>query len=486
MPNKIPEGVKNIAEEVQGLIRQAPVLRRFQAMLKQWEVHSLGQVSVKNDWKDRRRKYFERLAKLSDDDPLRTEPDTPPKQGWVWEWDYINTPKAHPERERICGWVPPDLAWSAEPPVERILPLEDRALRLDEKYTLLAAVHDCALKGVDRIAPWRETSIPYVALCHNLVKINGAEHELRTFLEDVKADLLARQRIIQGEPAAGGERQAETLREISKALRKWREQRGPQGRRPEDVPEEERRLAREALVLAVTNLELITSARDRYGCHQAVTAAGVFDKLQTAAAEHDRGADLGGYWCWAEDLTQKHLPGNVSFPDELDRGASRLEREARSDKERPESAMTIKDILEAVKTVMQEAAPPTGTQTTSKVTPLKKPPKIAFVAYALYERMGNQHAVADNLRASFKELAEKGIIDAKHRSTVGQWDVSKWCNAVKEWREVGNAMPSPDEFKPPKTIQTVDPKVLVIGPRGDHRAPRQRATRDPDSIDDED
>jgi len=120
---------------------------------------------------------------------------------------------------------------------------------------------------------------------------------------------------------------ARKLRAVAAALRDLGRKAGPRGRKPALVPDEEREATRQALLLAVTNLDIINRACNRYGCAKGVTCAGVFDRLRTAAAEHDRGGDLGGYWCWAHDLTGEHLPGNVSFPDELGRWASRLEQE---------------------------------------------------------------------------------------------------------------------------------------------------------------
>jgi len=121
---------------------------------------------------------------------------------------------------------------------------------------------------------------------------------------------------------------ARKLREVAAALRDWGRKAGPPGRKPASVPDEERDAARQALLLAITNLEIIDACNRRYGCAQAVAVcAGVFDKLQAAADDHDRGVDLGGYWVWAHDLTGKHLPGNVSFPDRLGRWANRLDQE---------------------------------------------------------------------------------------------------------------------------------------------------------------
>jgi hypothetical protein len=120
---------------------------------------------------------------------------------------------------------------------------------------------------------------------------------------------------------------ARKLRAVAAALRDWGRKAGPPGRDSSTVPDEEREAARQALGLAVKNLDIITQARDRYGCAEGVVGVEVFERLGAAASAHDRGGDLGRYWVWVDFLTRKHLPGDVSFPDELDRWASRLEQE---------------------------------------------------------------------------------------------------------------------------------------------------------------
>ena len=110
-----------------------------------------------------------------------------------------------------------------------------------------------------------------------------------------------------GEAADGGQadalrpaaptNNAQKLRAVAAALREWGRKAGPPGRDPSTVADEEREAARQALLLAVKNLDSINGACDRYGCAAGVACAGVFDSLRTAAADHRRGSDLGGYWC---------------------------------------------------------------------------------------------------------------------------------------------------------------------------------------------
>jgi len=184
------EWVKRLASEVYDLVRKPDILKRFHEMMKQWRARYREQAECNRQWTKRREQHFETLAALPEDDPRRKDSPTPPEPGWVWEPEFC-VPSGG-KLLSIKGWVPPDLAQSREPEIEAILPLVERALRLDEKYTLLAAVHDSDLRGATRIAPWPDSdleAIPYEALRHDLPdEIEGARHKLRGFLEDVKQD----------------------------------------------------------------------------------------------------------------------------------------------------------------------------------------------------------------------------------------------------------------------------------------------------------
>ncbi len=104
--------------------------------------------------------------------------------------------------QRIWGWVPPTLQTEAEPVAKFFLPLSHTALMLDEKYALLAAVHDVVLLAIPKINPWPTKGkqtwaqmmkiMPYAVLTHCAIEnITGHEAELRIFFSDVKADLRA-------------------------------------------------------------------------------------------------------------------------------------------------------------------------------------------------------------------------------------------------------------------------------------------------------
>jgi hypothetical protein len=199
------EWVKRLASEVNDLVRKPDILKRFHEMMKQWQARYREQAECNRQWTKRREQHFETLAALPEDDPRRKDSPTPPEPGWVREVE--DCVPSGGQLMSIGGWIPPDLAVSREPEVETILPLVERALRLDEKYTLLAAVHDSDLRGATRIAPWPDSdleAIPYAALLRDLPdEIEGAQHELRAFFEDVKQDA-ERARQERDEKAAEG------------------------------------------------------------------------------------------------------------------------------------------------------------------------------------------------------------------------------------------------------------------------------------------
>lgn len=115
-----------------------------------------------------------------------------------------------------------------------------------------------------------------------------------------------------------------TLRRLAALLRRWG------GIHPRDC-KDARDAAREALALAVDNLDPLDTCRKNYGCHRALTAQGnLFDWLEGAAASKSAGRDLGAYWCWWDGMTQPRLfGGTTSFPDELERWAEAVERDRR-------------------------------------------------------------------------------------------------------------------------------------------------------------
>ena len=105
----------------------------------------------------------------------------------------------------------------------------------------------------------------------------------------------------------------------------------------------------------------------------------------------------------------------------------------------------------------------------AKPTPVpKRPSDDAFKAWRLRDLTGlkRQQDIADRMS---KELRRK----------VHQGEVSRWLKEVDEYRKAGGIFPDlPGLSGKP---QSVDPAVLELGERVDHRTPRQRTRRRNDS-----
>jgi len=240
--------------------------------------------------------------------PRLTDPERAPGKDWQW-LSIILDPR---DRNRVEGWFPSEAvearAFLCElSETTRLWPGPNPSMAA--KFALLATLHDLCLPYSHKIldfgdavakdkdqAWWASTCACFWCIP---VKKGDAERldALKGFLEEVKVALAAHGPGDTRRRGADKAKDARILRQIVKAFREWGRKAGPPGRKPEDVPEEERDAARKALLLAVKNLSLITWAEGQFGSSEGVRIVGnVFEKLKTAAADHDRGGDLGGYW----------------------------------------------------------------------------------------------------------------------------------------------------------------------------------------------
>lgn len=153
----VPRWFTEVRVEVETLISNSECRKRFQEMIRAWSKAS--QTFMK--W---------------------------PEISWINDTD-------HPLR---C-YVPPKLAIEA-PPQRFPLPVEDKALSLQEKYVALAMIHDALIEPAARSVPWDNEFDPYQFFVDlYLLDRNGEtlretlpdsdEPLLRKVLEDVKHDL---------------------------------------------------------------------------------------------------------------------------------------------------------------------------------------------------------------------------------------------------------------------------------------------------------
>ncbi len=115
-----------------------------------------------------------------------------------------------------------------------------------------------------------------------------------------------------------------------------------------------------------------------------------------------------------------------------------------------------------------ESSPLRGDEGANKVTPIKRPPDDAFAAWRLRDLTGlkTQQAIADEMTT---QLGRK----------VSQGEVSRWLAQVAAYLKAGNILPDLPGIR--GIPQSLDPEVIDMGKRQEHRTPRQRERRDPNS-----
>ena len=207
-----PRWLIALGSAVHGLIQRFDAMPRFREMVKGWVAQHEEEEKTLADWQERRRRHFMHAVIRSP--RLRNRAKGPPEPDWVFEtYSVPNLRATEPDGStrpvHINGWVSPDLCYRSEPPVTPLLPLKaDRALSLVEKYTLLAAIHDYACAGEEKIDPWhnewpsaisKTQSLRWCLSLHfyqrgsrKLLPAVAAKQEpvLSDFLADVEKDLV--------------------------------------------------------------------------------------------------------------------------------------------------------------------------------------------------------------------------------------------------------------------------------------------------------
>jgi hypothetical protein len=211
--NDLPPGwLIALGSAVHELIQRFDAMPRFREMVKGWVAQHEEEEKTLADWQERRRRHF--IHAVIRSPRLRNRAEGPPKRYWVFEsYSVPNLRATEPDGStrpvHINGWVSPDLCYRSEPPVRPLLPLKaDRALSLVEKYALLAAIHDYACAGQEKINPWHNESpsaiskTPSLPWCLSLdfyrrgrrkllpAVATKQEPVLRGFLADVEKDLM--------------------------------------------------------------------------------------------------------------------------------------------------------------------------------------------------------------------------------------------------------------------------------------------------------
>lgn len=195
-----------IAWCVNALVRNPAVMECFHEKIWRWYLDVKLRDTAHDVWTRRREEHIDAILATPQ---LGDKSAGPPLPEWEW-WQTARPIHAHDDAGRhdqvvyVAGWTPPELIHN-EPKKYWPLPLSKRPLRIEEKYTLLAAIHDKFCHGVEQIRPWPHVlpcdsesaraiadGMTYVVLYHQHVpELLKSEdrHAIEAFLADVEADL---------------------------------------------------------------------------------------------------------------------------------------------------------------------------------------------------------------------------------------------------------------------------------------------------------
>lgn len=176
---EIPQWPKDLAWQVNALIRERNAMPIFRKQLRAWREERRIRYREWRSWWDKRREHVERALRpqTADDKALTRNmwgspphpewkrscqdlpiPDERTADGYIFvdptaaDWQELDKPDA---QNGLSLWVPPELSWEFEPQDFETLPLTaERALSEAEKFLCLSALHDGICKGVERIDPF--------------------------------------------------------------------------------------------------------------------------------------------------------------------------------------------------------------------------------------------------------------------------------------------------------------------------------------------
>ena len=539
--NEADSWVKHLASEVSDLAREPDILKRFREMMSRWQARRQEQADRLCQWTKRRRQHSEELAALPQDHPRRTDSTTPPEPGWVWEEDFVITSSG---KGFLWGWVPPDLARSREPEVETILPLGERSLRLDEKYTLLAAVHDSMFRAEARIAPWPDNdleAIPYEALLRDVPDgIENDQHQLRAFLGDVKQDVerAALPTALPSGPEIGAGTMPkqtkpspeESAREIALQVdslyyenpARWKEQwaiavqEAEHWHKQQEQAEKKRQAALDAVwrevraVEAGTTKPRLTNGAKSPGKGWRWQRVEISDPANRARVQQNLEAWMPpnalGWMPDAKSETDKNWPGPNPTLATMYLALAVLHD--RIGKDWPKILDSATDDSGAVGFI--EGRNFDYAETWVDLRNMPDPGELRFSAKGITQLRSFLNAVRAELEATKKvrgrrsnNLPKEALqawqlyhltgktqttvaeeLSKEHGRKIPQGTVSRWIQRLDTDPKVAHLL---EELKPKEGLKhkpdTIDPDVIEMGKRQDGLAARQRAKKDPDSED---
>ncbi len=215
MPENTFSAFHEIAWRVDALVRDAAIMQRFRAMICRWYLDVNIRDSENKVLERRRDEHIDAILATPQ---LRDKSAGPPQPEWEW-WQTVRSNLANDtagwphQIVYVKGWAPPELIHDE---LEQYwpLPLSKRPLRIEEKHTLLAAVHDHFCEGVEKIRPWPDQvqddsvkayveSTLYRQIVSDVAGLTVRDRPaIETFLADVEDDL--------AKPSAGEEPAAQS------------------------------------------------------------------------------------------------------------------------------------------------------------------------------------------------------------------------------------------------------------------------------------
>jgi hypothetical protein len=156
--DRAPSICQKIAKRVARLLREYNALDHWREMVEAAFAEFMERLGAEQRWSKQRSAHYR--AAWERNQKGESEPNEPPAEGWTQEFGHVHLDGVFPI-PTLLAWVPPELRDANTPRASLPLPLPDgEQLSLASCYTVLAAIHDASLRGVEHIYPWtaaRET-----------------------------------------------------------------------------------------------------------------------------------------------------------------------------------------------------------------------------------------------------------------------------------------------------------------------------------------
>ncbi len=141
----------DLAEKIKRVVDQQSASEIFAARIREWDAGWFACSRARREWGERVAEHGKAVYANRE---FYVPTAEPPRPGWAFAFNYLDEAD-HAARHSRFHWLPPVLLPDNEP--EFIFPFDhDRttALTLNEKYVILAAIHDHYGPGFQRLNPF--------------------------------------------------------------------------------------------------------------------------------------------------------------------------------------------------------------------------------------------------------------------------------------------------------------------------------------------